>query len=183
MSIINKLKSKFKRGDYSLEGTKEYIKSILDKKNNEIISFAADEDFKTYIADTNDEAELVISKVGFVYSRGSNHFSTEDAKKVAQGEHIDGYADAPVSYIQDAEGYWRFTCVGVEIPMEDIKVLNQKMKNKKSVTYNIEESSEFKDTSYDIKFKYEVLQVDHNPSEDVWGYKANINGNEVSWEF
>ena len=52
-----------------------------------------------------------------------------------------------------------------------------------SVTYNIEESSEFKDTSYDIKFKYEVLQVDHNPSEDVWGHKATINGNEVSWEF
>ena len=80
-----------------------------------------DEDFKTYIADTNDEAELIISKVGFVYSRGSNHFSIEDAKKVAQGEHIDGYADAPVSYIQDANGYYMFTCLVVDIPMEDMK--------------------------------------------------------------
>ena len=79
-----------------------------------------DEDFKTYIANTNDEAELVISKVGFVYSKGSNHFSTEDAKKVAQGEHIDGYADAPVSYIQDADGYYIFTCLVVDIPVEDI---------------------------------------------------------------
>ena len=80
-----------------------------------------DEDFKTYIANTNDEAELIISKVGFVYSRGSNSFSTEDAKKVAQGEHIDGYADAPVSYIQDAEGYYMFTCLVINIPVEDMK--------------------------------------------------------------
>lgn len=80
-----------------------------------------DEDFKTYIADTNDEAVKKISKVGFVYSRGSNNFSTENAKKVAQGKHIDGYADAPVSYIQDAEGYYMFTCLVVDIPVEDMK--------------------------------------------------------------
>ncbi len=92
--------------------------NMFDVRTRAMIS---DEDFKTYIADTNDEAELVISKVGFVYSRGSNHFSTEDAKKVAQGEHIDGYADAPVSYIQDAEGYYMFTCLVVDIPIEDMK--------------------------------------------------------------
>ena len=92
--------------------------NMFDVRTRAMIS---DEDFKAYIADTNDEAELVISKVGFVYSRGSNHFSTEDAKKVAQGEYIDGYADAPVSYIQDAEGYYMFSCLVVDIPIEDMK--------------------------------------------------------------
>lgn len=92
--------------------------NMFDVRTRAMIS---DEDFKSYIANTNDEAELVISKVGFVYSRGSNHFLTEDAKKVAQGEHVDGYADAPVSYIQDAEGYYMFTCLVVDIPIEDMK--------------------------------------------------------------
>lgn len=80
-----------------------------------------DEDFKTYIAETNEDAVTKISKVGFVYSRGSNSFSIEDAKKVARGEHINGYADAPVGYIQDAEGYYMFTCLVVDIPVEDMK--------------------------------------------------------------
>ena len=79
-----------------------------------------DENFKTYIAETNEEAVKKISKVGFVYSRGSTNFSTEDAKKVAQGEYIDGYADAPVNYIQDADGYYMFTCLVVDIPLEDL---------------------------------------------------------------
>ena len=92
--------------------------NVFDVRTRAMIS---DEDFKTYIGDTNNEAELLISKVGFVYSRGSNNFSTEDAKKVAQGQHIDGYADAPVSYIQDAEGYYMFTCLVVNIPVEDMQ--------------------------------------------------------------
>lgn len=91
--------------------------NMFDVRTRAMIS---DEDFKTYIGDTNNEAELLISKVGFVYSRGSNNFSTEDAKKVAQGQHIDGYADAPVSYIQDADGYYMFTCLVVNIPVEDM---------------------------------------------------------------
>ncbi|MBQ8765698.1 MAG: hypothetical protein IJZ16_02730 [Clostridia bacterium] len=70
-----------------------------------------DEDFKNYIAETNDEAIKKISKVGFVYSQSLNDFSTEDAKGVAQGEEISGYVDAPVSYIQDADGYYMFTCL------------------------------------------------------------------------
>lgn len=79
-----------------------------------------DEDFKTYIADTNDEAELIISKVGFVYSRNATTFSTEDAKKVAQGETVSGYTDAPVNYIQDADGYYMFTCIVTNIPIKDV---------------------------------------------------------------
>ena len=79
-----------------------------------------DEDFKTYISETNEEAVKKISKVGFVYSRGSNHFSTEDAKKVAQGETIVGYTDAPVNYIQDADGYYMFTCIVTNVPVSDI---------------------------------------------------------------
>lgn len=79
-----------------------------------------DEDFKTYIADTNDEAELIISKVGFVYSRNATTFSTEDAKKVAQGETVSGYTVAPVNYIQDADGYYMFTCIVTNIPIKDV---------------------------------------------------------------
>ena len=79
-----------------------------------------DEDFKTYIADTNDEAELIISRAGFVYSRNTTTFSTEDAKKVAQGETVRGYTDAPVSYIQDADGYYMFTCIVTNIPIKDV---------------------------------------------------------------
>lgn len=80
----------------------------------------SDEDFKNYIAETNEEAIKIISKVGFVYSCGSNDFSTEDAKKVAQGEAISGYADAPVNYIQDADGYYMFTCLVTDVPVQDI---------------------------------------------------------------
>lgn len=79
-----------------------------------------DEDFKIYIADTNDEAKLKISKVGFVYSRNATTFSTEDAKKVAQGETVSGYTDAPVNYIQDADGYYMFTCIVTGIPIENV---------------------------------------------------------------
>lgn len=79
-----------------------------------------DEDFKTYIANSNDEAVKKISKVGFVYSRNATTFSTEDAKKVAQGETIDGYTDSPVNYIQDADGYYMFTCIVTNIPIKDV---------------------------------------------------------------
>lgn len=79
-----------------------------------------DEDFKTYIADTNDEAELIISKAGFVYSRNATTFSTDDAKKVAQGETIIGYTDAPVNYMQDAGDYYMFTCIVTNIPIKDV---------------------------------------------------------------
>ena len=91
--------------------------NMFDVRTRAIIT---DEDFKTYIADTNDEAELIISKVGFVYSRNATTFSTEDAKKVAQGETVSGYTDAPVSYIKDAEGYYMFTCIVTNIPIKDV---------------------------------------------------------------
>lgn len=91
--------------------------NIFDVRTRAMIS---DEDFKTYIADTNDEASKKISKVGFVYSCGSNDFSIEDAKKVAQGETITGYADAPVSYIQDVGEYYMFTCLVTGVPVEDV---------------------------------------------------------------
>ncbi len=91
--------------------------NMFDVRTRAIIT---DEDFKTYIADTNDEAELIISKVGFVYSRNATTFSTEDAKKLAQGETVSGYTDAPVNYIQDADGYYMFTCIVTNIPIKDV---------------------------------------------------------------
>lgn len=81
----------------------------------------SDEDFKTHIADTNEEAINKISKVGFVYTLGSNDFSADDARKVAQGEAVSGYTDAPVNYIQDADGYYMFTCLVTDIPTTDMQ--------------------------------------------------------------
>ena len=80
-----------------------------------------DEDFAKYIAETNEEAVKKISKVGFVYSKNSTDFSIADAQKVAMGEKVSGYTDAPVSYIQDADGYYMFTCIITDISMDDIQ--------------------------------------------------------------
>lgn len=80
----------------------------------------SDADFKKYIAETNEEAIKKISKVGFVYTRASSaeQFDIEDAKTVAQGGALEGYADAPVSFIQDADGYYMFTCLVLNITEE-----------------------------------------------------------------
>lgn len=59
--------------------------------------------------------------MGFVYSRNATTFSTEDAKKVAQGETVSGYTDAPVNYIQDAGDYYMFTCIVTDIPIKDVE--------------------------------------------------------------
>ncbi len=78
-----------------------------------------DEDFKTYIAATNDMAEQKISQAGFVYTRNSAEFSTELAQRSAKGEEIEGYVNKPVYYIQDADGYYMFACVITDIPAAD----------------------------------------------------------------
>ncbi len=78
-----------------------------------------DEDFKAYIAPTNEIAEQKISQAGFVYTKNSTEFATELAQKVAKGEEIAGYTNAPVSFIQDADGYYMFACVITDIPSKD----------------------------------------------------------------
>lgn len=80
-----------------------------------------DGDFAKYIAETNEEAVKNISKVGFVYACSSTDFSIADAQKVAKGETVSGYTDAPVSYIQDADGYYMFTCIITDIPAADVE--------------------------------------------------------------
>ncbi|MBQ8766134.1 MAG: hypothetical protein IJZ16_04960, partial [Clostridia bacterium] len=79
----------------------------------------SDEDFTSLVGSTNDEAAKNIKKVGFVYSINPDAFSTEDAKTVAMGGEVAGYIDAPVSYIQDADGYYMFTCLVKNIPSTD----------------------------------------------------------------
>lgn len=78
----------------------------------------SDADFKKYIADTNEEAVEKISKVGFVYSTTETEFNIDSAKTVAKGGSVDGFTDAPVSYIQDADGYYMFTCMVTGITEE-----------------------------------------------------------------
>lgn len=78
----------------------------------------SDADFKKYIADTNEEAIEKISKVGFVYSTSETEFDIESAKTVAQGGTVEGFTNAPVSYIQDADGYYVFTCIVTGITEE-----------------------------------------------------------------
>ncbi|MBQ4644839.1 MAG: hypothetical protein IJB72_03700 [Clostridia bacterium] len=80
----------------------------------------SDADFNKYIAESNEDAINKISKVGFVYAQVKNGFDINVAKTVAQGGQADGFIDAPVSYIQDADGYYMFTCLVTGIPEEDV---------------------------------------------------------------
>ena len=80
----------------------------------------SDADFNKYIAGSTEEATEKISKVGFVYAQAKNGFDINVAKTVAQGDKADGFVDAPVSYIQDADGYYMFTCLVTGIPEEEL---------------------------------------------------------------
>lgn len=80
----------------------------------------SDEDFNALVGVTNEEAIENIDKVGFVYTVDGENFSTASAQAVAQGETVAGYVDAPVSYIQDADGYYMFTCLVTDIPSADV---------------------------------------------------------------
>ncbi len=80
----------------------------------------SDADFQKYIADSNEDAINKISKVGFVYAQAKNGFDINVAKTVAQGGKTDGFVDAPVSYIQDADGYYMFTCLVTGIPEDEL---------------------------------------------------------------
>ena len=75
-----------------------------------------DEDFQRFVGETNEIAVKNIKKVGFVYSINPESFVIDDAKAVAKGSEITGYTDAPVNYIQDADGYYMFTCTVINIP-------------------------------------------------------------------
>ncbi len=79
----------------------------------------SDEDFKELVGETNAEAVENIDKIGFVYTINGEDFSAESAKEVAQGGTVAGYVDAPVKNIQDAEGYYMFTCLVTDIPETD----------------------------------------------------------------
>ncbi len=80
----------------------------------------SDADFNKYIAGSNENATEKISKVGFVYAQAKNGFDINIAKTVAQGGKVDGFIDAPVSYIQDADGYYMFTCLVTGIPEDEL---------------------------------------------------------------
>lgn len=59
------------------------------------------------------------AKVGFVFTIITVEFSVSQAQKAARGEPVAGYTNAPVSYIQDAQGYYMFTCMVSGIPSEE----------------------------------------------------------------
>ncbi|MBQ4573300.1 MAG: hypothetical protein IJA80_08480 [Clostridia bacterium] len=79
----------------------------------------SDEDFIELVGATNEEAIENIDKVGFVYTIDGENFSAESAQTVAQGGTVSGYVDAPVKYIQDADGYYMFTCLVTDVPEND----------------------------------------------------------------
>ena len=79
----------------------------------------SDEDFAKFVGTNNKEAIENIDKVGFIYTVNGANFSSEAAQAVAQGETVPGYVDAPVQYIQDADGYYMFTCLVTDIPDQD----------------------------------------------------------------
>ena len=55
-----------------------------------------------------------------MYAKATTEFNVDVAKTVAQGGKVDGFVDAPVSYIQDVDGYYMFTCLVTGIPEEDV---------------------------------------------------------------
>ncbi len=114
-SIISAMSSQIRFGlneDNSFAGT-------VDIRTRAKIS---DADFNKYIADTNDDAELKIKAAGFVYTTSDKTFDIDVAKAVARGETTDGYVNAPVSHIQDADGYYMFTCLVKNIPESDLSM-------------------------------------------------------------
>lgn len=114
-SIISAMSSQIRFGlneDNSFAGS-------IDIRTRAKIS---DSDFKKYIADTNDEAEMKIKAAGFVYTTSDKTFDIDVAKSVARGEKVEGYVDAPVNYIQDCDGYYMFTCLVKNIPEEDLSM-------------------------------------------------------------
>ena len=76
----------------------------------------SDNDFTELVGTTTTEAINNIDKIGFVYTLDGENFSSTSAQAVAQGEKVSGYIDAPVSYVQDADGYYMFTCLVTGIP-------------------------------------------------------------------
>ncbi|MBQ8766952.1 MAG: hypothetical protein IJZ16_09115, partial [Clostridia bacterium] len=80
----------------------------------------SDADFNKYIAGSNENATEKISKVGFVYSTAETEFNIDVAKTVAQGGTAEGFVDKPISYIQDADGYYMFTCLVTGIPEDEL---------------------------------------------------------------
>ncbi len=80
----------------------------------------SDADFNKYIADSNENAINKISKVGFVYSTAETEFNIDIARTVAQGGKAEGFVDKPISYIQDADGYYMFTCLVTGIPEDEL---------------------------------------------------------------
>ena len=78
------------------------------------------DNFKKYIASSNQVAMQKITKAGFVYSTATTDFSVESAKIVAQGGTVDGFADSPVSHILDADGYYTFNCMVTGITEDEL---------------------------------------------------------------
>lgn len=160
-TILNPMSSqiRFKR---NADGS--YAK-MFDVRSRAKIS---DEDFAKYIAETNEEAITKISKAGFVYAPNSTKFSIEDAQRVAKGETVSGYTDAPVSYIQDADGYYMFTCIVKNIPIEDIEqgvtAYAYICVEDKWYFYNAETTVNFKD----------LYEANYNQAAYIYGWELNI---------
>lgn len=94
----------------------ESYAGTFDVRTRAMIS---DGDFTEFVGATNEEAIDNIDKVGFVYTVDGENFSAASAQAVAQGGTASGYVDAPVKYIQDADGYYMFTCLVTDIPDTD----------------------------------------------------------------
>ena len=93
--------------------------SYAEKFDIRTRAMISDETFTELVGATNEEAANNIDKIGFVYTLDGENFSANSAQAVAQGEKVAGYIDKPVKYIQDADGYYMFTCLVTDIPETD----------------------------------------------------------------
>ncbi len=99
--------------------TRNDVGSYAEKFDVRTRAMISDEDFTELVGATNEEAANNIDKIGFVYTVEGENFSANSAQAVAQGEKVAGYIDKPVKYIQDADGYYMFTCLVTDIPETD----------------------------------------------------------------
>lgn len=122
---------------------------------------STDADFAKYIAGSNNEAARKITKIGFVYSTTATEFDIESAKLVAQGQKVSGFIDAPVKYVQDADGYYMFTCLVTGISENDLSngLINYAYVCVNDIWYffPIETTTEFEDL-YDTYYPLAVEQ-------------------------
>lgn len=165
----NSIRNDFNLSDYSMSIKTEFKDTCVFNDTS------ADEPNKiTNLSITNDGDEAVLLRFYYIEKFYDSTDGTQSNLVYNGSELVTKNWNTAFGDFIYKDGWYYYTKVLDKD--ETVNILD-------SVTYNLEESFDFIATLYDIDFKYEVLQVKHNPSQEVWGYKANISGDNVTWNF